>query len=298
MKLKASIEIMRPINDLMGCLTIIIGILNTRSNISSLFIILNIILGCLTYFLIAGSGMIINDIYDIEIDKINRPERPIPRGDITIKEAKILYIATLSTGIILSIIHSIIVDLLFINVIIAAFFGFIGWLYAAFGKKSGFLGNIIVSVSFAIGLIYGAILNGLIIPWYIYFFFLTAFSLLMAREIIKGCEDIKGDKKEEVKTLAIKFGVKKASLISALFDCIAIIFFILPVFTPIINPLAFIISMVFGVAVVSYALILTLISDLEQEQFGKISLLLKVGAFLGLLAFVFASIDLTLFQIT
>lgn len=297
MKLKASIEIMRPINDLMGCLTIIIGILNTRANVSTFFIILNIILGSLTYFLIAGSGMIINDIFDIEIDKINRPERPIPRGDITIREAKVLYGITLGLGILLSIINSIIVNLWFINVAIAAFFGFIGWLYAAYGKKSGFLGNIIVSVSFAIGLIYGAILNGLIIPWYIYFFFITAFSLLMAREIIKGCEDIKGDEKEGVKTLAIKLGVKKASLISAVFDCIAIIFFILPIFTPIINPLAFFISMIFGAVVVFYALILTLTSDLEKEEFGKISLLLKIGAFLGLLAFVFASIDITLFQI-
>jgi hypothetical protein len=66
----------------------------------------------------------------------------------------------------------------------------------------------------------------------------------------------------------------------------------------IINRWAFIISMIFGVSVVFYALILTLTSDLKQEEFAKISLLLKVGAFLGLLAFVFASIDLTLFQIT
>lgn len=298
MKAKAGIEIMRPINDLMGCLTIIIGILNTRANVTTFILILNIILGSLTYFLIAGSGMIINDIYDIEIDKINRPERPIPRGDITIKEAKILYGVTLGIGLILSIIHSLIVDLLFINVIIAAFFGFIGWLYAAYGKKSGFLGNIIVSVSFSIGLIYGAILNGLEIPWYIYFFFTTAFSLLMAREIIKGCEDIEGDRKEGVKTLAIKLDVKKATLISAAFDGIAIIFFILPIFTPIINRFAFFISMIFGAAVVFYALILTLNSDLKQEEFGKISLVLKVGAFLGLLAFVFASLDITIFQIT
>jgi geranylgeranylglycerol-phosphate geranylgeranyltransferase len=201
-------------------------------------------------------------------------------------------------GLLLSIIHSLIVDLLFINVLIAAFFGFIGWLYAAYGKKSGFLGNIIVSVSFSIGLIYGAILNGLKIPWYIFFFFTTAFSLLMAREIIKGCEDIKGDRKEGVKTLAIKFGVKEATLISAAFDFIAIIFFILPIFTPIINQFAFFISMIFGAAVVLYALILTLRGNLKQEEFGKISLLLKIGAFLGLLAFVFASLDVTLFQIT
>ncbi|TFF95473.1 MAG: hypothetical protein EU547_07495 [Promethearchaeota archaeon] len=73
MKLKkAYIEIIRPINCIMGGLTVIIGILNTRSGIPLLNLILNIIIGVLTYILIAGSGMIINDIYDVEIDKISR----------------------------------------------------------------------------------------------------------------------------------------------------------------------------------------------------------------------------------
>ena len=290
MKLKASIEIMRPINDLMGCLTVLIGILNTRTGVPFNELIINIILGILTYFFVAGSGMIINDIYDVEIDRINRPERPIPRGAISIKEAKYLFALTLSIGLAISIIHSLIVELYFINVIIAAFFGIIGFVYAKWGKKSGFLGNLIVSVSFSIGLLYGAILNGIWIPLYIYFFFLTAFFLLLAREIVKGCEDIEGDKLEEVKTLAIRLGIKKALIISLIFDILAIVFFILPIFTDIINPLAFLISMIFGLVVVLVAITLSIISKLEQQEFKRISLLLKLGSFLGLIAFVFASI--------
>ncbi len=281
---------MRPINDLMGCLTVIIGILNTRTGIPLNDLIINIILGILTYFFVASSGMIINDIYDVEIDRINRPERPIPRGAISLKEAKYLFGITLGIGIAISIIHSLIIELYFINVIIAAFFGFIGFVYAKWGKKSGLLGNIIVSVSFSIGLIYGAILNGISIPLYIYFFFLTAFFLLLAREVVKGCEDIEGDKLEGVKTLAIKLGIKKALIISIIFDIFAIIFFILPIFTDIINPLAFLISMIFGLVGVSVAIILSIISKLERKEFKRISLLLKIGAFLGLIAFVFASI--------
>jgi len=290
MKLKASIEIMRPINDLMGCLTVLIGILNTRTGVPFNELIINIILGILTYFFVAGSGMIINDIYDVEIDRINRPERPIPRGAISIKEAKYLFALTLSIGLAISIIHSLIVELYFINVIIAAFFGIIGFVYAKWGKKSGFLGNLIVSVSFSIGLLYGAILNGIWIPLYIYFFFLTAFFLLLAREIVKGCEDIEGDKLEGVKTLAIRLGTKKALIISIIFDILAIVFFILPIFTDIINPLAFLISMIFGLVVVLVAITLSIISKLEQQEFKRISLLLKLGSFLGLIAFVFASI--------
>ncbi|TXT67332.1 MAG: putative Digeranylgeranylglyceryl phosphate synthase [Promethearchaeota archaeon] len=290
MKPKAAIEIMRPINDLMGCLTVIIGILNTRTGISTNELILNIILGILTYFFIAASGMIINDIYDVEIDRINRPERPIPRGDISLQEAKVLFGLTLSVGIAISFIHSIIMELMFINVIIAVFFGFIGFVYAKWGKKSGFLGNIIVSVSFSIGLIYGGILNGINIPLYIYFFFFTSFFLLLAREVVKGCEDVEGDTREGVKTLAITLGVRNALIFSIFFQVLAVGFFISPLFTNIINPWAFLISMIFGLFVVLVAIILSIISKLELKEFKRISLLLKLGAFLGLIAFVFASI--------
>lgn len=290
MNLKDAIEILRPINDIMGSLTVIIGILNTMSGISIEKLIINLVIGVLTYFFIAGSGMVINDIYDIDIDKINRPERPIPRGAITLTQAKYYFGTILLVGIILSIIHSIIINLGFLNVIIATFFGFIGWVYAKWGKKSGFFGNILVSVSFSIGLVYGAVLNSFEIPLYIYYFFLTCFFLLLSREVIKGCEDIEGDQKLGVKTLAIKIGARKSTYISMSFAILAITFFILPIFTNILNKLLFSISMIFGIIVVLYAAIFMLKANLEKETFSKISLSLKLGAFLGLIAFILASI--------
>lgn len=293
MKFKDAIEILRPINGLMGGLTVIIGILNTRIGIPLPNLIFNIIFGVLIYFFISGSSMIINDYYDVEIDKINRPERTIPRGSISLKQAKILWVVTILIASMLSIIHS----LLFIGYqlfigylvsIIVVFMAFIGWFYAAWGKKSGFFGNIIVGISFSIGLIYGAMLNNAGIPPYIYYFFLTSFFLLLSREVIKGCEDIEGDKKEGVKTLAIKIGIKKSTKIAMVFAIIAIVFYILPLFT-VINQLLFLISMVFGLAVVIFAVILMLKSNLTNKDFKKVSLLLKIGAFLGLLTFLLAS---------
>jgi geranylgeranylglycerol-phosphate geranylgeranyltransferase len=290
MKLKEIFEILRPINDLMGSLTVIIGILNTRTGIDPLKLLFNIILGVLTYFFIAGSGMVINDYYDIEIDKINRPERPIPRGAISPNQAKLLWIITSLIGIGIAVIHSFLFRIGYMNIIIAIFFAFMGWLYAAWGKKSGFFGNIIVSISFSIGLIYGAILNNSIVPPYIFFFFLTSFFLLLSREVIKGCEDIEGDTNEGIKTLAIRIGIRKSTILAMIFSILAIIFFILPYFTPIINKILFLISMAFGLIVVIYAIILMLNRSLMKEDFKRISLLLKIAAFLGLVAFILASV--------
>ena len=289
MKAKDAFEILRPLNCLMGSLTVIIGVLNTRVGVEASTLIINIVLGIFTYFFIAGSGNVINDYYDVEIDKINRPDRPIPRGSITLKQAKILWIIAALIGIVIAIIHGLLFNRAFLNIIIAAFMVFIGWLYAAWGKKSGFIGNLIVSVSFSIGLVYGAILNNANVPFYIYFFFLTSFFLLLSREIIKGCEDIEGDEKEGVKTLAIRIGIKKSTKISMVFAILAILFFILPYFTDIINPLFFLISMFLGLGVVAYAVIIMMKSNLVRKHFKKVSLILKLGAYLGLIAFLFAS---------
>jgi len=290
MKFKDAIEITRPINCLMGALTVVIGLLNTRFNVPLDKLMINIIMGVVTYIFLAASGNIINDIYDIEIDKINRPERPIPRGSISLKQAKKLYFLFLSIGVILSYLNTLIFSLTWIILVLVPFFGFIGWFYAAYGKKSGFPGNIMVGVSFSIGLVYGAYLNSSVIPPYILYFFITAFSLLVAREIIKGCEDIEGDKNQGVKTLAIKIGIKASRNISVIFALLAVAFFILPIFTNILNINLFIIFMVIGLIEVGYTIVLMFTSDLGKEDFKKISLLLKIGMLLGLIAFFFASL--------
>jgi len=51
-----SLIIMRPINCIMGTLTVIIGILNTRTGIPINILLINLVLGILTYYFIAGSS--------------------------------------------------------------------------------------------------------------------------------------------------------------------------------------------------------------------------------------------------
>ena len=278
----------------MGTLTVIIGLLNTRTGVLPEILLLNFILGIITYFLLAGSGNVVNDIYDLSIDIVNKPQRPLPSERLSIKQAWIVYFVTFIGGVAVSIIHSLIFSLGFINVFLATFFGFVAYIYAKWGKKSGFPGNIIISISISIGLIYGAILNTLIlntlIPVYIYYFFFTAFFLLLSREIIKGCEDIEGDKQEGVKTIAIKLGIKKATYVSFSASVLAIIFFILPIFSNIINPILFLISMILGLIIVILAAGYMLKANLTKKDFKKISLLLKVGAFLGLITFLLSSV--------
>jgi len=52
-------------------------------------------------FLYAG-GVVLNDVFDFKIDQIERPERPIPKGDVSLKGASLFGSGLLISGIFLS----------------------------------------------------------------------------------------------------------------------------------------------------------------------------------------------------
>ena len=92
--LGAFVSIMRPQNCIIGGLTVIAGIAIAYSvqwseiagpGLTSLLYLF--IYGYITYFLVAAGGNVVNDIFDIEVDKINRPHRALPSGRMTVRQA-------------------------------------------------------------------------------------------------------------------------------------------------------------------------------------------------------------------
>jgi len=278
MKLSALPRLLRLHNSIMGSLTVLIsGWLFTHD----LFILG---LGVLAYIFLASAGNVINDIYDIEVDKINRPDRPLPSGAISLGEAKAIYVILVILGILSSIYSSIIIahPLPFI---LAATFAYVGVLYSAKLKPLGFIGNITVGCSFSIGYIYGWAITGLqydpakIIT--VILFFVVSTTLLIAREIIKGIEDIKGDAVRNVKTLARTRGIPFASKTAAIFLLIAILAFTTLPFIGIVS-IFFIPFMIIG----DIAAFMSLIYALKGFDYAsKASLYAKIGAFDGLVGF-------------
>ncbi len=59
-------------------------------------------LGAISVFLVTGAGNIINDISDLNTDKINHPDRPLPSGKITRQSALIVSIIIFVIAIIVS----------------------------------------------------------------------------------------------------------------------------------------------------------------------------------------------------
>lgn len=193
---------------------------------------LNFIFLLISVLSITAGGYIVNDIFDVEADRINKPSKVIIENSILKKNAWISYLILTSIGLVIGgylafTSNSFILFLIFIFSIQGLF------IYSSHLKKKVLLGNLTVSffVALSIGLVYitnslnlqpnktiwEAIENSLtdsiaiiLVGAYMFFSFLTT----LIREIIKDIEDIKGDKVINAKTLPIVLGRKRANRVA------------------------------------------------------------------------------------
>jgi len=193
--------------------------------------------------LLAAGSYIINDIFDISIDKINKKNRLIVSNHITIKHAWIYYFIVSFTGFVIAFYlayHLDKFDLLWIYP--AAIFGL--YKYAHSWKKQFIIGNIIVAgFSAFVACIILLYASGPLSLWnnsqpldyqsnvsLLYFYMVFAFLTSLFREIIKDMQDIEGDRKFGVRSLPIVWGLKKTKNMAYLVlivTILAIIYWIL-----------------------------------------------------------------------
>ena len=215
----AYIKIIRPINCVMIGIGVITGeVIIVKFNLP----LLQTIFAFLSGFFLTAAAMVLNDYIDLPADKINAPQRPLPSGLISPRIALVYYLALGFLGIFLSFFLSL------INFLIAIIYFILASLYDTSIKKTGLVGNFIVSASVAIPFVYGAVLVSENIPTVIVIFFLVAFLANTGREIIKGIADVEGAKVRGYNTIAVKLGEEKAAIIGSLFIYIAILFSPLP----------------------------------------------------------------------
>jgi geranylgeranylglycerol-phosphate geranylgeranyltransferase len=133
-----------------------------------------------------------NDCMDYKIDCINRPNRPLPSGKISLRVAAIsaflLYV--LSIALVCRISSY---ALLFFSGV-----GLCSYIYNTFLKSKPFIGNLMVALLTSSPFI----LSNL--PQLVFF----SFILTLARELLKDIEDMEGDSALNLKTLPLVIGVK------------------------------------------------------------------------------------------
>ena len=265
-------SLMRPFNLVMIVVAVLISIIVSLGNFGTPLITISAVLAAV---LIAGAGNTLNDYYDVGIDTINRPDRPLPSGQISPQAVWAYAIILFGAGIVFSFF------LPFICIAIAIVNSTLLALYAAELKKSGFFGNILISYLvasvFAFG---GAAVGNLLIG---VFLSIVAFFTNASREVIKDLEDVRGDKMFGAKTLPLLEGRKKSIFIAAAFLIMTILISPLPYLLGVLSIFYMIMA---GAADVIFAIISLSMLRKPTVRNAKINQKkIKIGAFIGLLAF-------------
>ena len=226
-RLSAYISILRLPNCIMIGLAVVIGEVIARGEIPPLTTALS---GFLTAFLMMAGTMILNDIYDLTADRVNNPTRPLVAEKITLSEARIL--SVLFSG--LSIAFAIVLGLY--TTIIALLALYLMVYYNTRGKKTGLLGNIVVSFNVALPFFYGGVAVNSLRPL-LFVFSIIAFLANLGREVAKGIPDAIGDRETGVRTIAVVRGQITAARTSAVLFISAVIVSFTPILLQTISPL-------------------------------------------------------------
>jgi len=275
--MNAYLEILRPFNALMGVIAVLLVAI-----ISGNFTIY-VPIACVIVFIFTGAGNAINDYVDHKIDAINKPERPIPSGRISLRAAAIYSIALFTISTIMALVIGIIPGII---VILSAILMF---LYAYRLKKTCLIGN--MSIAFLTGFCFvfaGVVLETVFLSVLLGFY---AFLMTMAREIVKDMEDVEGDSAEGASTFPIRYGMRTSSILAAVFMIVASLTSPLLFFIGIFN-IIYLIVLLFAI-ILFLACALSILRDQSLNNTRKVSKRIKIGMGIVFLAFALGSPFLT-----
>ena len=195
--------------------------------------------------LLAAAGYIVNDLYDVNTDKINKPTKIIIGKLIGLRFAENLHLLLNLVAIIIGIYISYSIGIRSVSLAFLVVAGLL-YFYSTTYKSQLIVGNLMVSffaalvplmvLLFELPLLKtkyrifensGFNLNFLVIWFVIYASF--AFLISFAREIVKDIQDIKGDSANAIRTLPVVYGIKisKFIVLILLAAIVALIFYIL-----------------------------------------------------------------------
>ncbi|HEX9827893.1 MAG TPA: geranylgeranylglycerol-phosphate geranylgeranyltransferase [Flavobacteriaceae bacterium] len=244
---------------------------------------------------IAAAGNIINDIYDVETDLVNKPNQVIVGKTISEKKANNLFIAFNVIGVGLGFYVSNLVGkngFFAIFVIISALL----YVYASYLKQILVIGNIVISILVALSIIIVGLFELLpvITPenqtvQLTYFkiildYALFAFLINLVRELAKDIEDIDGDHKAGMNTLPIAIGRDRASKVLfalSLMPLFAVVYYMITYLYK--QPIAIGYFLIFVVAPLIYIAIKSFNAETKKDV-RHISKILKLVMLLGMLS--------------
>jgi len=157
--------------------------------------------------LVAAGGYALNDRFDLAMDKVNRPDRPLPSGKLAPRSATLFAVITWAAAVGLALLGPrrglwIIPACIVLSLV-----------YAVWLKPTGLPGNLAVALMTSLALTYGATAVdavSAVLP-----VAALAFLANLARELYKDVEDLPGDEAAGARSLAVRLGGRRARLIGS-----------------------------------------------------------------------------------
>ena len=294
----AFLKLIRYKNLLMVLLTMVLtkyAIINSFTTLFDFqFTLLIVSILCIT-----ASGYIINDIFDVKADVINKPAKVFIGKSISKKNAQFVYLILIILGFLFGVYASYLkgdfsYSIFFIGTIILLF-----W-YSKTLKNIvvSFLTTLTLLIVFVFELesvnsaatIFEAIVNFFrLIPTAIALlcYIIFAFSITLIREIIKDIEDIKGDYSLKMKTLPILIGINRTKNVALVISAFVFLFLVFILKVELIHfPLLFWYAILFIILPFTW-FFYKLNSAKTIMNFSKLSRLLKLIMCFGILSMLF-----------
>ncbi len=264
-------QLLRPVNVLIGALSIGLGAWVT----GTLSPAKNVLLACLSGGIITGAANAINDYFDIAIDRVNKPQRPLPSGKVTPSGAMAWSLFLFAVGIAVSFLIGRAAAVIAVTASVFLF------LYSWQFKRLPLVGNFTVSFISALAFVYGGVSVGRFTASLIPGAF--AFLFHFGREILKDIEDISGDQADHARTFPICCGVNAARILITAIFFLLILATIFPYFLKIYNWFYFLL-VIFGVDFYLMYVVWALWKSTEPAHLHRLSTGLKVDMLVGLLS--------------
>jgi geranylgeranylglycerol-phosphate geranylgeranyltransferase len=274
-QIKGLYKISRPVSTLSGALSVVLG-----GYVAGTGEWLNITLASIVTMLVSSSANAWNDYLDIEIDKINQPQRPLPSGMVSERVALGFAIITAIISVILA---------AYINLpsfIIAVAVNALLFVYSWKLKSTVLLGNATVALISALSAIFGGVAAGNVKPtlWLA----VIIYTAIMGREVLKTLADYEGDLRQKCRTVSTVWGRRPARIVFYILALITVGMMLLPYLFRVYQPI-YAYLVVFGV----YPVILYILIRVSRERTGaqleRLSQLMKYDFLIWFLAVILGS---------
>lgn len=198
--IKGLYKLSRPLSTLTGVLAVVLGGYVAGTGAWD-----KIALAALATLLAAASANAWNDYRDIDIDRINQPQRPLPSDMVSLRAALIFSIVLAALSIVLAALISP------VALAIAAGSIILLYIYSVWLKSTILLGNATVALISALSPVFGGVAAGNVGPslWLGAIVFVGIFG----REVLKTLADYEGDKAHNVRTISTAVGPRAARTI-------------------------------------------------------------------------------------